>query len=281
MALNVNVNNYQRFGFPEEVPEFYTILSLKEYSRPRPNVPARTTTSTMVRLPIPQGITDSFNMDISGEKMELLGNAPSEVMTAGSTLMNRYKSQVDTGQFGVEQIKEIVGGVAALAPGLSDTGIGKFAQSQFGVVRNPHLTTIFDGVKTKNYQFTWKLAPKSEDEANKMQSMITLIKGLMHPKINLGGFALDYPYLATLDFITGASRVNMPNVNDSFITRLDVNSAASGAPAFFRDGNPVSIELTLAFQEIDIQTRSNFMDTGSERGIDMGGPGNRNRDRMQ
>jgi hypothetical protein len=203
-------------------------------------------------------------------------------MTAGSTQLERYKAMADTGNFGVDQIKEIAGYAAALAPGLSDTGIGKFSQSQFGVVRNPHLTTIFDGVKLKNYNFTWKLSPKSEDEARKVQSMITLIKGLMHPKIIAGGFALEYPYLATLDFITGASKANMPNVRDSFITRLDVNSAGSGAPAFFRDGNPVSIELSLGFQEIDILTRSDFIATGgrsaSEAGLDAlrtRGPGER------
>jgi hypothetical protein len=279
---DTRADNYQKFGFPEEVPEFYTVLVLKEYSRPRPGTAAKTSAKTIIRLPIPQGITDSFNMDVSGEKMELLGNAPSEVMTAGATQMERYKAMADTGNFGVDQIKEIAGYAAALAPGISDTGIGKFSQSQFGVVRNPHLTTIFDGVKLKNYNFTWKMSAKSEREANRMQSMITLIKGLMHPKIIAGGFALEYPYLATLDFITGASKVNMPNVRDSFITRLDVNSAGSGAPAFFRDGNPVSVEFTLGFQEIDILTRDNFIATSGTSAAQAGlnslrtsGPGER------
>jgi len=126
------------------------------------------------------------------------------------------------------------------------------------------------------------MSAKSEREANRMQSMITLIKGLMHPKIIAGGFALEYPYLATLDFITGASKVNMPNVRDSFITRLDVNSAGSGAPAFFRDGNPVSVEFTLGFQEIDILTRDNFIATSGTSAAQAGlnslrtsGPGER------
>jgi hypothetical protein len=60
----------------------------------------------------------------------------------------------------------------------------------------------------------------------------------------------------------------MPNVQDSFITRMDINSSASGVPAFYKDGQPVTVELSLAFQEINIQTRDNFISTG---GMD-GGP---------
>jgi len=71
---------------------------------------------------------------------------------------------------------------------------------------------------------------------------------------------MEYPYIATLDFEVGNSTTSLPKVKDSFITRLDVNSAASGTPAFFNDGNPVTTEISMSFQEIDIQTRKDFRD---------------------
>ena len=80
----------------------------------------------------------------------------------------------------------------------------------------------------------------------------------MHPKITAGGFALEYPYLATLQFEIGDVQYPLlPTVRDSFITRMDINSSASGV-AFFRDGNPIAVDLTLAFQEINTLTQDDF-----------------------
>jgi hypothetical protein len=58
--------------------------------------------------------------------------------------------------------------------------------------------------------------------------------------------------------VTGSSSVNLPNVSDSFITGLVINSTGGGTAAFYRDGNPVVIEITMSLQEIDIKTRANF-----------------------
>lgn len=247
------------FVFPLEVPEFYTRMSLRKYERPKPGSPLTPTFQTYIRLPIPQQLIDSFNISVSGNNMDLLGNfqESAQMQAAGITMTDKFneatKSPTTTGT-----IMSMVGMAAALAPGLSDTNLGRFSQSQLGVIRNPHLTTIFEGVALKQYQFTWKLSPKSEKEALMMNRMIDYIKAFMHPEIIGGGFALDYPYLATVEFITGSSSANLPNVSDSFITGLSINSMGGGTPAFYRDGNPVIIEINMTFQEIDIKTRGNF-----------------------
>jgi hypothetical protein len=254
------------YTFPKQEAQYYTRLSLKKYDRMPGSQPSLTTASS-IRLPLPTALHDSFNMDISNPSFDLLGNSPMDVLTAGQSKIEDLQSQFKQGNFSVSQAVQLAAQAAAQAPGISDTGIGKFAQSVTGMVRNPHLTTIFEGVRLKTYQFTWKLSPKSSDEAQELNRLFTHIKGYMHPKIVPGGFALEYPYIATVSFVGPPSAV-MPNVQESFITRMDINGAASGVPAFYRDGQPVSVELALAFQEINIQTRDNFISTG---GMD-GGP---------
>ena len=247
-----------QFAFPQEVPEFYTRMSLRKYERPKPGANLTPTMRTYIRLPIPLQLIDSFNISVSGNNMELLGNLPNAVpqmQAAGKTLTDLYNSAKE-GEGAA--IMNMVGMVAALTPGLSDSNLAKFSQSQLGVVRNPHLTTIFEGVALKSYQFEWRLSPKSEKEALMMNRMIDYIKAFMHPEIIGEGFALDYPYLATVEFVTGSSSANLPNVSDSFITGLVINSTGGGTAAFYRDGNPVVISINMSLQEIDIKTRANF-----------------------
>ena len=248
-----------QFAFPQEVPEFYTRMSLRKYERPKPGSTLSPTFRTYIRLPIPQQLIDSFNITVSGNNMDLLGNfqQSAQMQSAGITLADKFNAETQ-GSNAAGSIMSMVGMVAALTPGISDSNLAKFSQSQLGVVRNPHLTTIFEGVALKTYQFTWKLSPKSESEARMMNSMIDYVKAFMHPEIVGGGFALDYPYLATVEFVTGSSSANLPNVSDSFITGLSINSMGGGTPAFYRDGNPVIIEISMTFQEIDIKTRGNF-----------------------
>jgi len=248
-----------QFAFPQEVPEFYTRMSLRKYERPKPGSTLTPTFRTYIRLPIPQQLIDSFNITVSGNNMDLLGNfqQSAQMQAAGITLADKFNAETQ-GSNAAGSIMSMVGMVAALTPGISDSNLARFSQSQLGVVRNPHLTTIFEGVALKTYQFTWKLSPKSESEARMMNSMIDYIKAFMHPEIVGGGFALDYPYLATVEFVTGSSSANLPNVSDSFITGLSINSMGGGTPAFYRDGNPVIIEISMTFQEIDIKTRGNF-----------------------
>lgn len=246
------------FTFPLEVPEFYTRMSLRKYERPNPGATYKASIETYIRLPIPQQLIDSFNITVSGNNMELLGNlsnAPAQLAAAGRTMGELY-SAAKEGEGAA--IMKMVGQVAALTPGISDTNLAKYSQSQLGIVRNPHLTTIFEGVALKQYQFTWRISPKSEKESQMMNRMLEYIKAFMHPEIIGDGFALDYPYLATVQFVTGTSNINLPNVSDSFITGLAINSMGGGTAAFYRDGTPVVTEISMTFQEIDIKTRKDF-----------------------
>ena len=247
------------FGFPKQKPQFYTMISLRKYQRPRPGRQVTTDLAAAIRLPLPTNLTDSFGIETNNNtKLDLLGNAPSDVIAAGKTKLESYAAELRGGKGLLQFIKDTALEVAAVAPGISDTNIGAVAQLETGMIRNPHLTTIFDGVRLKSFRFSWKLSPRSEDEAREMENLINYIKAYMHPDLIGGGFALEYPYLSEVQFVVGDNKI-LPNVKTSFITGLEVNNAASQAPAFYKDGKTVSAELSLSFQEINIQTRRDFL----------------------
>jgi len=250
----------QLYSFPAEVPTYFTRITFFEYSRPKPGSQAFRNAVATIRLPIPAGLTDSYGIMVNDTELEFLGNKPSEVVAAGKAKMDEYTNALRNG-FVQNTITDIIVRGAALTPGISDTALGRRAQQEVGMVRNPHLTTIFDGVHLKSYTFTWKLAPKSQQEAYTVENIVQKIKEFMHPDLAAGGFALTYPYIATVEFDVGDAKI-LPNVKDSFITRMDINSSASGVPAFFRDGKPVTIELSIGFKEINVQTRRDVIPAG-------------------
>lgn len=246
------------FQFPKDVPNYYTRLSLRKYSRPRPGSSVTSSLMTSIRLPLPQSMADSYAMDINDTKLDILGNDFGDALSAGKTRAKKFYDDLMNSGNALGAIKEMALQAAALTPGVSDSGLGKAAQLETGLIRNPHLTTLFEGVRIKSYTFTWKMAPRSQDEANELERMINYIKAYMHPQIVGGGFALEYPYLANVDFVAGDNQ-SLPKVDSSFITRLDINNSASGTPAFYKDGKSVSVEMTLGFQEINIKTRDDFI----------------------
>jgi hypothetical protein len=264
-----------QYAFPENQPQFFTRLTLREYSRPKPGSQPTKNISGYIRLPLPTNLQDSYNMDVNGVSLGLLGNISNDLveskdrmLAAGKSAAEAFKNAYNSGDSGTISklafktlalspgISDLVGG---LTPGVSGQQVQAFASAQAGVVRNPHLTTIFEGVRLKTYEFTWRLSPKSESEAKKMNKMINYIKAFMHPAIlqNSGGFALDYPYIANVEF-AGLPKEVTPFVNDSFITSIAINSSTGGNVALFRDGQPTIVDIGMHFQEINIQTRENF-----------------------
>lgn len=265
-----------RYEFPEKQPQFYTRLVLRQYSRPRPGSKPTKNISGYIRLPLPATLADSYNMDVNGESLGMLGNLSSgdiagdfnRMMAAGKSATQSFVNGVSSGN--ISRITNSVARLTALAPGVSDIAgaltpfvsgqqIQATAQTIAGVVRNPHLTSVFEGVRLKTYEFSWKLSPKSQAEAKKLNNMINYIKGYMHPAIlqNSGGFALEYPFIANVEF-EGLPKEVVPSVNDSFITNMSISSSAGNGLSLYRDGQPTIIDLTLQFQEINIQTRENF-----------------------
>ena len=277
-----------QYAFPKEEAQFYTALRLSEYRRPRPGAAARMSTEIFIRLPIPEQLSDNYSMELNKSALGLAGMANlsglptiKDMYTGGAQLASALKSNFSgtirdmmgkVSQYAesvAPGVVDTLGKVAstdpakflALTPGVSDNIFGQAAQLQTGMVRNPHMTTLFDGVNLREFTFTWKLSPKTSEEASEMANMVTTLKRYMHPSLTLGGFAYEYPYLAEVEFVGGDYQyVNstLPKVSKSFISGMSVNNLTQGTAAFYTDGRPVSIDLSLGFNEVNVKTREDF-----------------------
>jgi hypothetical protein len=264
-------------SFPAQEPQYFTRLSFKKYNRfPSTSVP-EIITECIIRLPIPASLTDDYGMEVSTPSFSVLGNlnglvdafsgsnSLEDAMTKGASMIEQKQQELRSRSYSVSSTAKMAVTASAMVPGLTDTVVGglpklfagtslsAFTSSIAGVVRNPHVTSVFEGVRLKSYAFAWKLSPKSADEAKKINSIIHHIKHFMHPEPFLNTLGLEYPHIANLSF-EGLPEAVVPKVRDSFVTNLSV----SGTPAFFKDGQPVVIDLGISFQEITALNRDNF-----------------------
>ena len=260
-------------GYPAEIPEFFCRLMFRKYSRPKPGDTVNIATEAVFRLPIPASLQDQFGMNVDDPKLDVLGNSINALLTAGGSRVDQFANEFGnlsdykgTGIAGLMKIVGMAPGATqsalidglALVPGASDSKLGKWAQREIGRVRNPHHTVIFDGVQLKSYAFTWKFSPRSQEEAISLEEIIRNIKFYMHPQLSDTGFSMEYPHLAELQFVVGDNKL-VPNVKTSFLKNLTINGSAGGVPSFYKDGRSTIIEMGLAFQEINVQTRDDFL----------------------
>lgn len=267
-------------GYPAEIPQYFCRLSFKKYSRPKPGASTSIDTEAVFRLPIPASLQDQFGMNVDDPKLDVLGNSVSALLAAGGGRIDQFANDAQgLGAYrgmGISNFLEAAGkfvtqpavkdlGIDALAlfPGASDSKLGKWAQTEIGRVRNPHHTMIFDGVQLKSYAFTWKFSARSQQEAITLEEIIRNIKYYMHPQLSPTGFSMEYPHLAELQFVVGDNKL-VPNVKTSFLKNLTINGSAGGVPSFYKDGRSTIVEIGLSFQEINVQTREDFM-TDSEK----------------
>jgi hypothetical protein len=259
-------------GYPAEIPQYFCRLSFKKYSRPKPGDTVSIATEAVFRLPIPSSLQDQFGMEVADPKLDVLGNSYQTLLAAGGARISEFANGIEgiegyrgIGLFGAVEkfatdpaVQGLVKDSLALFPGASDSKLGKWAQSEIGRVRNPHHTMIFDGVQLKSYAFTWKFSPRSQQEAITLEEIIRNIKFYMHPQLSTTGFSMEYPHLAELNFLVGDNKL-LPNVKTSFLKNLTINGSAGGVPSFYKDGRSTIVEMGLAFQEINVQTRDDFL----------------------
>lgn len=251
-----------------ESHKYQTIIKSYEYVRSRPGQPApqsNTQTSSTYFFPLPlQMPEDHYGANVKDFDLAEIGTAIDTFRDLGGSSMAEKIGAYGlagtlavgaaarlTGIAGGATDKILAGGAAAAAFALPYLGAYQ------GVARNPHTALVFDGMGLRQFQFNFRLAPRSTDESYTINAALREIKERMHPSYNntLNSFAIDYPYLFEVDFLGFSTTIQgLPRVAPSFLVNLSVNTASQGN-AFYKFGQPAIIDVGMTFKEIDMKTR--------------------------
>jgi hypothetical protein len=139
-----------------------------------------------------------------------------------------------------------------------------------GTVINPNLELLFNGPKLRAFQFSFKMAPRSADEAKHIRGIIKFFKKSMAPKRAKSGgtgdeFFLGAPNIFRIKFMNGKKESNtLPTLKTCALVNFTVNYTADGFYSAFNDGQPISVQIDLSFAELTPIYNDNY---GSEDSV--------------
>ena len=132
------------------------------------------------------------------------------------------------------------------------------------------LEVLYKSPQFRTFQYDFKFYPRSEREAVEVQKIINLLKYHQAPEFEEGkgiGLLIPPSEFDIKFFYAGSENKNIPQIGTCVLKTIDVNYAPNGWASYEVPGQnsatvggtgmPVSIELTLQFQEITYLTKNN------------------------
>ena len=129
---------------------------------------------------------------------------------------------------------------------------------QTGQIFNPNMELLFNGPTLRNFNFSFKMTPRSPEEALEVKNIIRMFKLNMAPKTkNTGsvggsGIFLKTPSVFELRYKKGASEHPfLHKFKQCFLTNISVNYTGEGVYATYDDATPISMTMDLSFKELE------------------------------
>jgi hypothetical protein len=142
----------------------------------------------------------------------------------------------------------------------------------YGIVPNSNLELLFQGPTLRQFGFTWRMSPRSASEATNVKRIIRMFKqGSAPRKLNSQSGAgasslfLGTPNVFKLSYKTGNKEISGLNkFKICALVNMSVVYAPDGQWAAYDEGQPVSLTMTLNFQEIEPVYESDYQENVSK-----------------
>jgi hypothetical protein len=153
-------------------------------------------------------------------------------------------------------------GRAAQQSGLFGDGVVDVSIFGEGYALNPQLEILYKGSKNRQFVFSFKFTPRSQQEAEQVESIIKTLRFHSAPEyakeLNAARYFIP-PSEYDIEFYIGSSRnTHLPRIAQCVLENIDVNYAAGGQYSTFVDGMPVEISMQLTFTETVILTKEDI-----------------------
>ena len=235
-------------------------------------------------LQMPSNIQDGNAVDYGESKMNTLMGAAAGVIGAGiegggeviSGMLSKDKASVEAAKGKMSQeMKNAMGTDASVMDAASDFVTAKATSAalgalggnvsaaqllarQTGQIFNPNMELLFNGPTLRNFNFSFKMTPRSPEEALEVKNIIRMFKLNMAPKTkNTGsvggsGIFLKTPSVFELRYKKGASEHPfLHKFKQCFLTNISVNYTGEGVYATYDDATPISMTMDLTFKELE------------------------------
>lgn len=250
--------------FPPDLSErshAYLQMKLYEYRRPTSGEQGSTSPKENIYLPLPENLIQEFSVNYGEQDTGVFGVLASTDMINNTLGQIRNLKSDPIGAFGtalsvaanpLNMAKEST--LAGLNLGFNtlnsaSPAVGGLAGQEFGLISNPHPSLFLQGVNLRSFTFTWKLVPRNNGESDIIKQIIQLLKDECLPKRN--DYFLKYPKMILPKILPDDREIGF-DYKKCMMTSLSVNYNAEGTSAFFYNGKPVAVQLTIGLQEAEL-----------------------------
>lgn len=136
-----------------------------------------------------------------------------------------------------------------------------------GAVINPNSELLFSGPQLRNFAFSFKMTPRSEDEASNVRKIIRTLKQGMSVKRGVNSLFLASPNIFRITFYYVKPKIDeatgnvigdeakkhpyLPTLKLCALQNMSVNYMPDGSYMTYGDGSMVGYDMTLSFGEIE------------------------------
>jgi len=253
--------------------KYYTKFTFYQYKRIiATEAPKQLPTSTIV-LPMPSNLSESFNVNYDTPELGAIGGAATEAaIRAAQTIQNEsgFINKVVQGAVSAAGTATAagIGSAVGLTASLNilknakiQTG-GDIVKKVTGLTPNPFIATIFKNVQMRSHQFSYRFTPNNLKELQTVKAIIKQLKLRMLPDFLEGSLDMAFTFPDTCEIAFGPASNPPYKIKRSVLKDMSVNYSPNG-PAFFKTGDPVIVEITLSFIEVEPYTRRDEADPKS------------------
>ena len=210
-----------------------------------------------IAIYMPQTLKFNMQADYGAEEVGMITGA-----------MAKLKDAVNSGNFfGADlgsiaaQAGKAVSGVGSFATGGLMAGTGAALQRRTGIAPAAMQEMIFNGIDYRNFSFTFKFTPRSKEESDVVNSILHCIKDAMLPERYGDGSSIaayKVPHEFVIRFMKGTS-INpyIDQIGLCACTGVDIDYG-SDKFSTHASGDPVSIDATLQFRELELMERKRY-----------------------
>ena len=217
---------------------------------------------TQIAMYMPQQVNVTYGANYTDTEM---GALTEEALNAynnaiGGRFRSAFENVLNMDQGIAEQLQKGLLASIGIIPGFG--GAREAFEAKEGAIISDRLELAFKGINKRNFQYTFKMIPKNEKEADEIRKIVFAFKANMLPEFvggNRAGRRLVVPNTFDISYMyVGAENDYLHKISTCVLENMSVSyggdryktfeGRAAGAP-------PVETSMTLAFTEIALITR--------------------------
>jgi hypothetical protein len=131
-----------------------------------------------------------------------------------------------------------------------------------GLAANPKKEQVFKGVDFRTFSFEYQFFPRSQKEAENVESIIKQFKYHMHPEMKDDrNFLYLYPSEFDISYYqNGRENLHLHRHTSCVLTDMNINYTPNGLFSTFANGMPTQINVALTFKELALLTKEKIRD---------------------